>query len=467
VEGVTLGVAAVASLAVMMVRPVMGLIVFLVALAWYPQYLAVDLGGTHFTVSRIVILAVYLKVFTTPELVNRFRWCWLDRFVLAGIVLEAISGLAHAEDVPAFLNNRAGAAFDTVLPYFAARLVLTSKADYLTLVKSAVIVAAPLAVFGAYQSVTGHDPLGFLSRYSFVKPTEFDRALPARSGFWRAEATMGLSISFGLFFAILGAWAAGLWNFVRARRMLVAGLGFMVIGLVSSMSSGPILAGLMAILFMAAYPLRRYWKTGVAMVVVAMVGVEILSNRHWYGVWGDFTFDASTAWYRTRLIEVALGGGMSGHWLMGFGYAVDPGWGPLIDGRGHTDVVNHFILLLVRFGLIGLAPFVASVVAAGLRLRRAFQSAQAPADRWLIWTVASCLFGVVSALFSVSLMAQPTQVFYMTLGFCGAAPVWMWNKARAAVVHERAGAASESPRPALLWGMGREMRSGRGSGREW
>jgi hypothetical protein len=48
------------------------------------------------------------------------------------------------------------------------------------------------------------------------------------------------------------------------------------------------------------------------MVVSLYAVVEIISNRHFYDVFGDFTVNPVTAWYRSRLIDVALfEGGMS------------------------------------------------------------------------------------------------------------------------------------------------------------
>ena len=85
--------------------------------------------------------------------------------------------------------------------------------------------------------------------------------------------------------------------------------------------------------------------------------VEIISNRHFYDVISRFTFSGSSAWYRSRLIEVALfQGGMSGHWLTGYGWGVDPGWGAIIYGRPRSDIINQYLLVLCKYGLVGLVP---------------------------------------------------------------------------------------------------------------
>jgi len=127
---------------------------------------------------------------------------------------------------------------------------------------------------------------------------------------------------------------------------------------------------------------------------------------------------------RSKLIDVALfAGGMSGHWLTGYGAFADPGWGPLLDGRNRTDAVNHYILVLARYGLIGLIPFLAMCTIAARRLIDAYKASLLDSDKWLIWTLAGGLFGVLLAFNSVSLFGQPTTIFYMMIGFCGIMPM--------------------------------------------
>jgi len=78
---------------------------------------------------------------------------------------------------------------------------------------------------------------------------------------------------------------------------------------------------------------------------------------------------------------------MRGHWITGFGYNADPGWGPIIDTRSYTDIVNHYILVLVCFGLVGFIPFVAMNVAAIKQLILGDKLAMHKGDNWLIWCI--------------------------------------------------------------------------------
>jgi O-antigen ligase len=196
----------------------------------------------------------------------------------------------------------------------------------------------------------------------------------------------------------------------------------MALGVFSSMSSGPMLAAMLAIVFIAFYRFRRYWKIVVAVVILMCGSIEIISSRHFYDILGRFTLSPATAWYRSKLIDVALfQGGMSGHWLTGYGFA-DPGWSAKIDNRNHTDVVNHYLLILCRYGVMGLIPFIALIILAFNAIIKAFQMSILEEDRWLIWCLAGALFGLLVAMLTVSLFGPPISVLFILLGFCGGMP---------------------------------------------
>ncbi len=421
--GVTLTIAAVASVLVFFLTPVYGFAVYIAVLGWYPSYLTVKMGTIDFNVCRIVILAIYVKLFLLTNLPNRFKFIWLDKLLIIYFLCQILAGFVTVQSLAAFLENRAGAVFSLVLPYFAVRMIVTNRQDYITLLKSIVIIAAPMAIIGFYECMTGNNPVGFLRDY-WAWGGLAPYVAVSRLGFFRAEFTFPHAIMYGLFFAMLGPICAGLIPNVNNNKFIyIIGIGLMGVGVFSSMSSGPYLAALLSILFLVFFRYRRYWK-GTLVVVILMCGiVEVISNRHFYDVLGSFTIDPRSAWYRSKLIDVALfKGGMSGHWLAGFGHGVDPGWGLMIDDDTRTDVVNHYLVVLCRYGLIGFMPFAAVLVAAFRTCVHAFQACLLESDRWLIWCLSGAMFGLLVSLISVSLFDQARTAFYLMLAFCGAAP---------------------------------------------
>lgn len=430
-EALTFAIAIVVSIAVFFVQPVYGLILYLASLIWYPSYLAVSVGTIDFTVCRIIIIAILFRLLLLEDTVRSFRFILLDKLVVLYFAAELVAGTMTATSVMAMVENRGGAMFDMVLPYFAVRLALRTRQQYGQLLKGILVISGPLAIAGLGECLTGWNPLGFLQVYQGPQAGQTYYTAAQRFGLSRATITFSHSIMFGLYFAMLGPACAGIFYGIKNKALFWVGMVLMAVGVFASVSSGPVLAALAACSFIAFYRWRRHWKVAATMVVLLCASVEIISNRHFYDVLGGYSLSRETAWYRSRLIDVALfEGGMSGHWPAGYGYNVDPGWGPKIDGRAATDTVNHYILELHRFGLIGLGAFLAVGIAAAKRLRQGYRLSASDADRWLVWCVSGALFGLAATMMTVSLFGPPTTIFFLLLGFAGLMPRMLGEQVR-------------------------------------
>jgi len=427
-EKLTLAVAAAACILVFCLPPAWWLAVYVATLAWYPSYLTVKVGTLDFSAARIVILAIYASLFFRQHLLNRFRFNYLDALAITYFAGQLLAG-AITSDFRTLLENRSGAAFDTLLPYFAVRAIITDKQRCLSFLKASVYIVAPMAIFGLYESWTGHNLFSFLEEYrAWGVTTE----LSPRHGFYRAMFTASHPIMFGLFFAMLGPiWAGLVYQIKNARFLCYAGITLAAIGVFSSMSSGPAAAALVAIAFIAFYRYRKYWKPVVVAIILMCATIEVISNRHFYYYPTRFMFSVATAWYRGKLMDVALfEGGMSGHWLIGYGLRTDESlkasaeWAAKIDNRPGVDTVNEYLLVLFRFGLIGLVPFLAMLYATIKKLKEAWKISLSDADKWLIWCLSASIVGLLAAFFTASLHAgQPTILFFILIGLCGVMPL--------------------------------------------
>ena len=219
-EPLTFGVAALGGIGVLICRPLMGLLIYFAVLLWFPQYLSVKLGTIDFTSGRIVIMALYLKLFTSTLLPKRLRWCWLDKLILISMGMEMFAGaVTMFSDLVGVLENRFGSAFDIVLPYFAARMILTSRENLVKFLKGLLLLACPLALVGGYQCLTGHNPVGFMRAYAGWGTAYYtDLGHHMRFGLYRSEVTFSHYIMFGLFYAMVGVWFAGLWHPMKRNR---------------------------------------------------------------------------------------------------------------------------------------------------------------------------------------------------------------------------------------------------------
>ncbi len=422
-QPLTLLIAAVGSVLILLGKPVTVLVTYIGILVWYPTYLTVQLGPLNFSARRILILVILVKIFLGQGLSAKFKFLLVDKFVLAYAGLALAAGVTTTEfgKVTAYWGGNVF--MDEVLPYFAARILIAKREDYLNCLRMLLLISIPLAVVSILQCVTGYNPFGFFQQYNAFRAESRGYIPTPRRGFYRANLTFGVSIMLGLYFSIVCGCCVGLVRYIkREKRLLYTGLGVVGLGVLSSMSSGPwfmaaILAGILLL-----YKQRNYWKLFVTMLIGGIVFIEILSNSSWYEALSRFTFDSANAWYRTALIRRVFSGGMGGRWLTGYGLR-DPGWA--IGYVEHTDIVNHYIAVLVWWGLAGLVPFCGILACAFIRLREAFVAARTGADRWLIWTLMSTLTALLILFMSASLYAQTLTMFFILLAFCASAPAWI------------------------------------------
>ncbi len=428
-QAITLAIALAGCALVLLSRPIWWLIIYIGITVFYPCNLTVPVGTIDFTAGRIVIMVIFAKALFLTNVFKGFKLIWLDKLVVIFFIAQIVAGLVTTP-VMELLENRAGAMVDLMLPYFIARATLKKKEDYIFLVKAAMVIAIPLAAIGLFQSVTGNNPYGGMRAYAAWGSKGAAQSTDTRYGFYRAAASFPQPIMFGLFFAMLGPIAVGLYHYIRNKAFFYTAIAAMCVGAFSSLSSGPYFAIALSGLFIAMYKYRKQWKTLVLIVAIMCVVVEVVSNRHFWEVLDRFSLSGSAVWYRSRLIEVAFfENGMGGHWVTGFGHH-DPGWGPRIDGRAFTDLVNDYLVILCRYGIVGFIPFAIMLFLAVSKLVKAFKRNIRAPDAWLLWCFSGAMFGIILAMNTTMLFGPPRTIFYIMLAMCAQVPSYFKRRVR-------------------------------------
>jgi len=171
---------------------------------------------------------VVAKIFLATNAMSKFRFTWMDAFVIMAFVGRVIGFSANAP-IAKVLEREAGTFFDTMLPYIVARLAMTERKDFVQLIQTLIIIAIPLASIGAYQSWTGHNPFSFMRKYDAFNPIE--QPMFNRIGWYRGDVTFGVSIAFGLFFSMVVALSVGIWKLTTWKReTLLVCCAFMLLG---------------------------------------------------------------------------------------------------------------------------------------------------------------------------------------------------------------------------------------------
>jgi hypothetical protein len=316
------------------------------------------------------------------------------------------------------LENRSGFLMDTWFVYLAARLIVTDKTVLSSFIKGVSIVLAALAVLGVAESITGQYYFLALKRFRVWNTPVGDMIVERRFGFGRANGPFSHSIMFGSCFVM---FLPLVWALRRERdywgKLAYPLSGMIILGSLSSMSSGPWGMLMVVIFCMALEKYKHRLKALLVWFVILCISVEIVSNRPFYHVLLEFGNLGKGDWYqRAKLIDSGIRT-IDEWWLAGYG-GKDPGWGAA-TGVAFTDCNNEFLLKGIQYGMLGVIALAATLAMAFRGFVRAFKETTDKELRSLYWAMGSALVGVIVIWQAVSFFGQSTMLFYCLLGTIG------------------------------------------------
>ncbi len=428
-QSITLIIGILGSILVLSLRPVYALTAYFSVLVWYPDFLRVSIGTIDISVGRMLVTVLLLRCLFDDGIRKKFVWSRFDKLVGLSMVVYVGMYCATRPFLAAF-ENRGGFLTDTWFTYLSVRLILTDKQKLISFVKTIAVILAPLAILGVIEAVTGWQPYFPLRRFRpWNVPTgnitEMIREL--RWGLFRAVGPFSHSIMFGGCFAM---FLPLIWALRYQRdywgKLVYPLCGILILGTLSSMSSGPWAMMIVVIFCLAMERYKRRTKTVLVWFVVLCILAGIVSNRPLYHVMYDYAnVGGGDYWSRVRLIDAAMEN-VDQWWLAGYG-GVDPGWGSREGGYFYgefTDVNNEFILAGIEYGILGIIALCAVLAMAFSGLIRANSQTQDTYLKSLYWSMGSALVGLVFMIQGVSLFGQNSALFYFLLGTLGASSVF-------------------------------------------
>ncbi len=247
-----------------------------------------------------------------------------------------------------------------------------------------------------------------------------------RLGMMRAKVSTSVHIYYGMAMMLIAGIAWAIRANPRVRKMSTFTALFAAVGGLASMSSGPWLA-IVTLIFCNMYILRPSLIKPTLYVMLAFaIFLELASNRHFYNLIDYLALNSTTAWYRTRLLEVAVEQWRD-YWIFGSSGIDINYWGGLLDGRRHIDLVNHFVIVAVNGGIPAFLMYVFSHVNAVRYGAKTRKTSKDPYRRKLIFFLISALIALDVSSMSVGLFEQPLILTNILLGMLVSAGV-AWNE---------------------------------------
>ncbi len=367
----------------------------------WPEYLRIPTGFIEISVPRLVAFALILKAFVGGK--NReITTCRADRLVFMLWVWTILASIIAGSPF-AHTTQMIGRGLDTVLMYFVVRFYIVSSDDLVYLSKWLAFTLLVMSTLGVLEAVTGNSPYEFTASF---KKIWIEKDVEFRQGLRRASASTSSSIFFGMAMMILTGIYLAIQRGILQHRfgwtVIVVGLA----GVLSCMSSGPWL-GSALIFAMGLFSYKpNLIRPALFAILLAFVMLEIASNRHFYNLIDYLALDSHTAWYRTRLMEIAVSR-LFDYWLVGVGGDWPHHWANLLDGRDHIDVVNHFIIVALYGGLPAMFMYIATHYIAVSRIVALWKTSGANGIGLTAFFLAAVLLALDFSSLSVGLFGPP------------------------------------------------------------
>ena len=370
---------------------------------------AIQIGPASFTVIRLLVLVGFVRVKVKGEHVAGGMRT-LDKAMIWWAVVAAITSLFH-NNPGSNLISMLGLSYDCVGLYFLMRVFIQSKEDLVRISKALLLLLIPLALEMTHEKITGHNSF---SIFGYV--TEM---ATVRGGKIRAQGPFAHSILAGTVGAVCMPLTLLIWK--ESPKLALLGLGTTGVMILTSASSGPILAaaGIVGALVMWRFrsKLRLMLWGFVAMLFVLNF---IMNDPVYYLLARIDLTGKSTGWHRAALIDAAVKH-VDEWWFAGTDYTRH--WMPtgVYWTQNHTDITNHYLKMGVWGGLPLMFVFIYIMAVGFTSVGKALDLCPnaPPRDRFHIWLLGAILFGHAVSFMSVSYFDQTVVFFYLSLAMIG------------------------------------------------
>ena len=391
----------------------------------------IDVGGLHFTLLRIILLAGWTRALMRHEF-RGLRLNIIDRVFIIWVVSGVVIYVARQASSEA-LVNRLGFAYDAIMAYFLFRALVRDLDDAVQAIKLMAVVVIPLGALICVERITGRNVFSVFGGVPEI--TEI------RDGKLRCQGPFRHPILTGTFGATSIPLFIAVW--IRDRRFrAVVGAALLAASLivVFSASSGPLMALLAVATGVAMLRFKEHIKLAWWGALIGAVSLHLVMKAPvWFLMARMAELVGGGGWHRSELIDQAITH-IGEWWFWGTDYTAH--WMPYVLSiePNMADITSQYILEGVRGGILTMLLFIGVIFLCfrqiGRQLRVLYLE-DAPDAVGATWCLGVALFAHAMSFLSVTYFDQLTVMWYFVLAsvssICGYAvfsvPV-AWDRAR-------------------------------------
>lgn len=362
------------------------------------------IGGLHFFVIRIIVLAVGVRMlaslFTSPDGVFGKRLAGLDLVFLLWALFRAIAGVLVFSFNSGALIYQCGFLLDAVGGYFVIRYLIRDDDDVFRTVRIFAVLSIIISGFMLFEKVHQLDVFGLLGGV---------RAVPdVRGGTVRAEGPFQHEILAGTFGATVFCLFFLLWKSGKSKLLGVVAMIASTVIVFSATSSTAIMAYGAAITGICAWPLRRSMRLVRWGIVAGIVALSLVMKAPvWFLIQHIDIVGGSSGYHRAMLVNDFIMH-FPDWWLVGT--SENARW-----GFNMWDLCNQYVAEGQLGGLATFICFVAMICMAFSKIGTARKAVEGDRDKeWFFWLLGATLFSHTVAFFGISYFDQ-TRVSWFAL----------------------------------------------------
>jgi hypothetical protein len=381
-----------------------GIVPFLLAIFTIPTGQVLVVGGVHFTMLRLLILAGLVRAFRLKAS-SSGRWfatgfTSIDQVVVLWTV-SAFIVISLQWMNPQMLITSLGNLVDALGGYLVLRFFIPDGEAVRRAIKVFAVICAIQGVCMISEQITG------VNVFTLVGGVALPAEQIIRDGQLRSSGVMG-PLGAGSFAGVLMPLFLWLWTEKRSRVWAYAGLAGASAMLITTHASTPWMTLGAGLLGLGFWPLRTRMRVVRWAIVGTLVSLHMVMKAP---VWNlisrvDLT-GSSSSWHRYTLINQTILH-FTDWWLLGYKYYDQWDW-------DMWDTSNLFVAAALTGGLVTLVLVIAVFSRSFGRIGSARK--RVSGDRrqeWFLWCLGSALFACVVACFGIAFLYQ-SQILLFAL----------------------------------------------------
>ena len=381
------------------------LVPFLFAVLTIPIGQVLLVGGMHFTMMRVLILAGLVRA-GMLKASSKERWLpagfnRIDQVVVLWIV-SAFIVISIQWMNSQMLIASLGSFLDALGGYLVLRFFIADGEAVRRTIKVLAVVCAIHGVCMINEQITGVNVFNWIGGVNIPVETTI------RDGQLRSSGVMG-PLGEGVFAGVLVPLFLWIWTEGKPRMAAYAGLAGATAMLITTHASTPWMSCGAGLLGLGFWPLRKRMR------IIRWASVGVLVSLHlvmkapvWHLISRLDLTGSSSSWHRYTLVNQTILH-FSDWWLLGYKYYDQWDW-------DMWDTSNLFVAAALTGGLITLvlviAVFKRSFGAIGKARRRVSGDRK---QEWFLWCWGSTLFACVVSCFGVAFIYHLQMLLYALL----------------------------------------------------